>query len=158
LPTGLGQEFNFTWFFGFLMGHVPLQEIVMNPTLRLHGRSAGWHFDSNLAPHVDAYLHYLSEHCYAPKTIDTYLRCVAHFAYWMRWRRLAVHRLDEGTVWRFLDEHLPRCDCPTPVCRTRTDLRAALGHLLVVLRAKAIVTEPAPEATPVTHSFRTLRS
>jgi integrase/recombinase XerC len=126
----------------------------MNPTRRLHGRSAVWLFDSKLAPHVDALLHHLSEHCYAPNTIDTYLGCVAHFAYWMGRRRLAVHRLGEGTVRRFLDEHLPSCNCPRPVCRTRTDLRAALGHLLVVLRAKAIVTEPARKATPADEELR----
>lgn len=121
----------------------------MNSTRRLHGRSAVWHFDSKLSPYVDAFLHYLSERGYAPKTIDTYFGCVAHFAYWMRRRRLAVHRLDEGTVWRFLDEHLPSCDCPTPVCRTRTDLRAALRHLLVVLRVQGVISEPAPAATSV---------
>jgi len=121
----------------------------MNPIRRVHGRSVVWHLDSKLGSHVDAFVHYLSERGYAPNTIDTYLGCVAHFAYWMRRRRLAVHRLDDGMVWRFLDEHLPSCDCPRPVCRTRTDLRAALGHLLVVLRAKGIVSEPALEATPV---------
>jgi site-specific recombinase XerD len=121
----------------------------MNLTRRLHGRSAVWHFDSELAPYVGAFLDYLSERGYAPNTIDTYLSCVAHFAYWMGRCRLAVHRLDTGTVWRFLDEHLPSCDCPSPVCRTRPDLRAALGHLFVVLRSKGIVSEPVPEATPV---------
>ena len=90
----------------------------MNPTRRVHGRSAVWHFDSELAPHVEVFLDYLSDRGYAPSTIDTYLGCVVHFAYWMRRCRLAVHRLDEGPVWRFLDEHLPSCDCPRPVCRT----------------------------------------
>lgn len=126
----------------------------MNPTRRLHGHSTTWHFDSELAPHVGAFLHYLSERGNAPNTIDTYLRCIAHFAYWVRQCRLAVHGLDEGTVWRFLDEHLPSCDCPRPACRTRSDLRAALRHLLVVLRTRGIISEPAAETTPVDEELR----
>lgn len=121
----------------------------MNPTRRLHPHWTVWLADSSLASHVDALSHYLSERRYAPQTIDTYLGCVAHFAHWMSEYRLRVHRLEEGVVRRFLDEHLPSCDCPRPVRRTRNDLRAALGHLLVVLRAQAVIGEPAPEATPV---------
>lgn len=117
----------------------------MNPSRRLHARVAA----SKFAPHVDRYLHYLTERCYAPHTIDAYLGCIAHFAYWMSQRRLAVHRLDEETLRRFLDEHLPSCDCPRPVRRTRIDLSAALGHLLVVLRSQGAVGEPAWVVTPV---------
>lgn len=120
----------------------------MNPT-RLHPQWTAWLADSPLASHVDALSHYLSERRYAPQTIDTYLGCVAHFAHWMRRRRLAVHRLDEGVFRRFLEEHLPSCDCPRPVRRTRNDLRAALGHLLVVLRSQATVAEPVRRVTPV---------
>ena len=97
---------------------------------------------------------YLSERRYSPQTVDTYLGCIAHFAHWMSDHRLRVHRLDEGVVRRFLDEHLPSCDCPRPVRRTRNDLRAALGHLLVVLRLQAVVAEPTPVATPVDEDLR----
>lgn len=121
----------------------------MNPTRRFRGCSAVWLLESKLAPHVDAFLDLLSERRYSQRTIDIYLGCVAHFAYWMRRRRLAVHRLAEGTVRRFLDEHLPVCDCPRPVCRTRHDVRAALGHLLAVLRAQGAVAEPGRIETPV---------
>jgi integrase/recombinase XerC len=121
----------------------------MKSTHRLNGRCAAWLFESKLAPHVDAFSDYLSERRYSRHTVDTYLSCFAHFAYWMRRRRLAVHRLNDGTVRRFLDEHLPNCECPRPVCRTRKDLRAALGHLLVVLRLQGVVAEPVHRATPV---------
>ena len=107
----------------------------MNARRRLHLRPRDWLLDSQLAPYVDAFTHYLSEHRYAPQTISTYLGCVAHFARWMSRCRLDVHWLDEDVVRQFLDEHLPRCDCIGPVCRTRADLSAALGHLLVVLCA-----------------------
>ena len=52
---------------------------------------------------------------------------------------LPIHRLDEHTVEQFLSEHLPRCDYPHPVLRVLGDLRAALGHLLDVLRELGVV-------------------
>lgn len=121
----------------------------MSPTRQLHTHSAAWLANNALAPHVDALSHYLSERGYASATHDIYLGCVAHFAHWMSKRRLKVHQLDETVVRRFLDEHLPSCDCVRPVRRTRSELRAALGHLLVVLRSQAAVTAPAPPASPV---------
>ena len=121
----------------------------MNPTHRLRGRSAAWLLEGKLAPYVDASFSFPYERRYSRWSIDVYLGCVAHFAYWMRRRRLAVHGLAEGTVRRFLDEHLPDCDCPRPVCRTRNDQRAALGHLLAVLRLQGAVAEPARIDTPV---------
>ena len=121
----------------------------MNPNRRLPPHWTAWLAGSPLASHVDALSYYLSERRYAPQTVDTHLGCIAHFAHWMSDCRLRVHGLDEGVVRRFLDEHLPSCDCPRPVRLTRNDLRAALGHLLVVLRLQAVVAEPAPIATPV---------
>ena len=121
----------------------------MNARRRLHLRPRDWLLDSQLAPYVDAFTHYLSERRYALCTISTNLGCVAHFARWMSQCRLDVHQLDEDVVRQFLDEHLPRCDCIGPVCRTRADLSAALGHLLVVLRADAIIAERSPGTTPV---------
>lgn len=117
----------------------------MNPNRPLHVRLAA----SQFAPHVHTLLDYFSERRYAPHTIDTYLGCIAHFAYWMNRHRLAVRRLDEGVVERFLQEHLPSCECPRPVRRSRIDLSAALGHFLAVLRSQGVVGEPARVATPV---------
>ncbi|MCG6863751.1 MAG: hypothetical protein LJE70_21230 [Chromatiaceae bacterium] len=54
---------------------------------------------------------------------------------------LAAEELDEEVVAQFLDEHLPHCRCSAPVGHTREDLRAALGHLFVVLRANAVIPE-----------------
>ena len=121
----------------------------MNLTCRLQHHSEAWLFENKLAPHVDAFSHYLCERRYAQRTVDTYLGCLAHLAYWMRRHRFAVHRLNEGVVGRFLDEHLPVCDCPRPVNRTRSELRAALRHVLVVLRSQGVIGAPRHRATPV---------
>ena len=126
----------------------------MNSTRRLHRKSTDWLLESQLAPYIDTFTHYLSERCYASHTIGTYLGCVAHFGRWMSQCRLDIHRIDEAVVRQFLDDHLPRCDCAIAVRRTRRDLRAALRHLLVILRSKAVIAERAPETTPVDEELR----
>jgi len=68
--------------------------------------------------------------------------------------QLNIECIDEELVRRFLDEHLPQCDCARPVYRNRVALRAALGHLLLVLRAEAVIPEAASEMTPVDEELR----
>ena len=66
----------------------------------------------------------------------------------MTQRDLPVQLLDERTVEQFLGQHLPGCNCPAPVMRVHGDLRAALGHLLKVLREQgSIAQSPPPTAT-----------
>lgn len=120
----------------------------MNSTRRLHHSSTGWLLDSQLAPYVDAFKHHMTEGRYASHTASAYVACIAHFAHWSTLCHLDIHRLDEAVVQEFLDGHLPRCDCAWPVHRVRSDLRAALGHLLVVLRANAVIAEPPLGTTP----------
>jgi len=67
---------------------------------------------------------------------------------------LDAEGLDEDVVVQFLDEHLPRCRCPAPVVHTRDDLRAALGHLLVVLRVHAVIPERVLEVALVDEELR----
>jgi integrase len=52
-----------------------------------------------------------------------------------------VSLLDENAVERFLVGHVPRCDCPRPVIRTRNELRAACAHLLDILREEHVIAE-----------------
>ena len=74
----------------------------------------------------------LTERHYAPGTTRAYLSCLAHFARWVRRGRHSIDDLDH-TIGRFIDEHLPRCTCPSPAQRCRHQVRAALQHLRVVL-------------------------
>ena len=126
----------------------------MNSTRRFHRNSTNWLLDSQLAPYVDAFTHHLTEHRYATGTVDVYLSCVAHFAQWISQCRLDIHGIDEDMVQRFLTGHLPRCDCASPVRRTHHDLRAALGHLLAVLRANSVIAERLPGTSPVDEELR----
>jgi hypothetical protein len=122
----------------------------MNP----YHHSTLWLLESQLAPYVDAYTQHLTECRYASHTTDFYLASIAHFAHWSTQCAIDVQRIDEKVVQQFLDEHLPYCDCAKPVHHVRHDLRAALGHLLVLLRTNAIIADPPIGMTPVDEELR----
>ena len=126
----------------------------MNSTQQLYSRPTDWLHEGQLAPYVDAFTHYLSERRYAPHTVDTYLSCITHFAHWMSQCQLDIHCIDENVVQRFLENHLPQCACTKPVHRTRSNLRAALRHLLVVLRNEAVIADPLWGTTPIDEELR----
>jgi len=111
----------------------------MEDGLRLQPHTRAWLKQSVLAAHVPGYYAYLEARRYAPSTRRVYLGCVAHFAHWLRQERLTLKRLDEDAVARYLAEHLPRCDCPAPVRLVGHDNRAALVHLLQVLRTSGAI-------------------
>jgi integrase/recombinase XerC len=114
----------------------------MDPTTSLHATPQSWLLNSVLAPHAVAFAAYLRRGRYAATTVRGYFAGIAHFARWMTVCYLPVRLLDEHTVEQFLGNHLPRCDCPAPVMRVHDDLRAALGHLLDVLREQSVIAEP----------------
>jgi integrase/recombinase XerC len=120
----------------------------------LHPTPQAWLRNSALAPHIDAYEAYLCKGRYASVTIRGRLACVAHFARWMSQGCLAVQLLDERTVRQFLDEHLPKCNCPWPVVHVCGDLRAALGHLLIVLRIQGAISMVAEPTGPIADELR----
>ena len=113
-----------------------------------------WLARGPFAPYVDAFKQYLADRGYAASTAANYVGSVAHFAQWIRRRRLRIQGIDEAAVVEFLDEHLARCCCTGLVHRDRRDLSAALGHLLVVLRAQGAIAPPAARTTPVDEELR----
>ena len=114
----------------------------MKSTITLQATSKAWLINSVLAPHLDAFTAHLQIGRYAVNTTRSYVAGIAHFAYWMTQSNLPVQVLDEHAVERFLIDHLPHCDCPKPVMRSYRDLRAALGHLLHVLRQQGVIAVP----------------
>ena len=113
----------------------------MDAIASIHHVPASWLHDSDLAPFISAYWHRLIEQRYAANTARVYLCGVAHFARWTHQRQVAVADLADGDVQRFLDGHLPSCNCPQPVQRSRHQLRAALHHLLVSLEHAGILAD-----------------
>ena len=78
---------------------------------------------------------------YAATTVRGYLADVAHFGHWLTSRRYALADIDDAAVATFLDGHLPRCRCAKRCRRVKYVARAALNHLLVLLRAEGLIAE-----------------
>ena len=111
--------------------------------------TTSWLYESQLAPHVDAFMLHLFDCRYASNTIDNYLAGLTHFAHWISQCNIDIKSIDETLIQQFLDDHLPHCNCEQPVFHDRKDLHAALGHLLPLLRANAVIAGPAIGLTPV---------
>lgn len=108
-----------------------------------------WLADGPIGPFVDDFKQFLTERRYAGTTTNSYLACIAHFARWARIKRLKLRRIDEILIGQFLDDHLPSCNCAEPTRHDRGDHSAALGHLLVVLRALGAIALPTASTMPV---------
>jgi integrase/recombinase XerC len=121
----------------------------MDPITSLHARPKAWLLHSVLAPHTDVFVSYLTHARYSAQSCGTYVASLAHLARWMSQCCLPLCQLDEAAVELFLTRHLPRCDCPGPVVRTRSALRAACAHLLKVLRERKVIAEPAGASGPI---------
>lgn len=120
----------------------------------LHPVPAAWLRDSDLAPFVPAYVQRLVNRHYAANTVRMYVYGVAHFAHWTHRCRIDVGDLADEVVQRFVDEHLPRCICPSPVQRCRHQVRAALRQLLITLVDAGALTslrEPGPVESQLAH-------
>jgi integrase/recombinase XerD len=84
----------------------------------------------------DAYMERLVQRGYAGHTINLYVSGIAHFADWLSRHHFEPSAIREGLITRFLDHHLPRCQCAPWFSRSRSSVRAALKHLLAILRAQ----------------------
>ncbi|MCL1488072.1 MULTISPECIES: site-specific integrase [unclassified Marinobacter] len=114
-------------------------------------RTSEWFAGTVLGSSEDPYVKYLAERGYASGTIEGYSRSVAHFAHWSRGQDVHLSDMGEALVKRFIDEHLLVCRCATRCRRARKEVRAALGHLLKMLRSNGqcrpkISVVPAPIA------------
>lgn len=92
-----------------------------------------WLTDGPLNKLIDLYIEALQNRCYARSTLSAYLRCLAHFSYWMRGEGLSSTGIDRALIERFLQHHLPTCACPAPCRSDVKEMRAALHHLLDLL-------------------------
>jgi site-specific recombinase XerD len=75
---------------------------------------------------------YLFERGYSHGTIQQYLQAAEHFGRWLSRARL-TKAVNEHSVRRFLDEHLPQCRCRVLHSSHRIQVRAALRHLLRIV-------------------------
>lgn len=102
-----------------------------------------------LGKHAEAYCQYLADRQYAEVTVRYYLTSIEHYCRWESENKRRLNQIDEASVLEFLNAHLPVCQCPKPAHRQRRNLRAALGHLLIVLRLRKAIAPPLVYHTPV---------
>src|SRR3546814_892323 len=83
-----------------------------------------WLANSVFASVEEEYVSYLRAGRYHPNTVRVYFACVAHFGKWATEEGLDIALIDEAAQRRFLDNHVPSCDCPYPVRKLRHELRS----------------------------------
>ena len=118
-----------------------------------------WIVDGPFSFIAISYIKYLQVLRYAEQTtIRTYLKALAHFAYWAKAEGFIIAKIDATVVDRFVKFHLSSCICPQPRICNIPDVRAALKHLLIVMRLEGLVcsvtTEPPTLITAELEQFR----
>jgi integrase/recombinase XerD len=103
------------------------------------------------------YVNHLRALRYAESTIRTYLKAVAHLAYWMKAKGFAITKIDEAFVNQFLKSHLSSCTCPPPCLCHFTDVQAALKQLLVVMRLEGLAVAAVERPTSITAELEQFR-
>ena len=78
-----------------------------------------------------------------------YVHVVGHFSLWLTNRYLSLSDINGVLVERFVAEHLVDCRCPAPCQRGTPTVRAALGHLLRVLRDRYLISPPSVDPSDI---------
>ena len=102
-----------------------------------------------LAPYVGAFSDHFTRGNYASITVDDYYRCFARFAHWVKQSSLNIHDINEELIEQFLNKLFPGDSSKQKVCHSRHIFHAALGHILVVLRANEVIPSASIKTTPV---------
>lgn len=126
----------------------------MNNFHKFCTNNTDWLSDGFIGQYAEIYFQYFEERKYAASTVRNYLSSIAHFSQWATSKQLQLHQVNESIVAEFLDKHLPHCCCSKPVYHAHNGLRAALGHLLTVLRAHSFIEPPAISNQPVDIELR----
>jgi site-specific recombinase XerD len=103
--------------------------------------------------HLPGYRQYLSDRGNAAGYVRSCEAAVVHLSMWMRRAGKRLSDVDEGLVAEFVGGHLPGCLCATSA-RHPSAVRAALGHLLVVLRAVNAIAPMPLDMTEVGQELR----
>lgn len=88
-----------------------------------------------LGPKLEQLAARLLERGYRRDTIQRHLQAAEHFGRCLG-QAGRSKTIDEPLIRRFLDEHLPRCQCRVPHPCHRIEVRAALRHLLRLVAAR----------------------
>ncbi len=102
--------------------------------------------DNILWHHMGLYERHLSAGRYCPRHGRRSKACILHFGHWLRLTGLEPSAIDEESIGRFLNEHLPACSCGHVVPRGRNLNRAALNALLRLLRSNGVAAASRADA------------
>jgi site-specific recombinase XerD len=103
--------------------------------------------------HVPGYRLYLADRGNAAGYVRNCEAAVAHLSMWLKDTNKRLADVDEGLVAEFVEHHVPGCRCATSA-RHPSTVRAALGHLLVVLRAANAIVPRSLDMTEVGQELR----
>ena len=98
-----------------------------------------WLVDGPLRDYISRYTKHLTDRRYVSNTIGVYLKCLAHFSFWMTKHGLTEDHVNKDLVQNFLRKHLRSCHCPEPCYSHVKSVRAALHQLIAIF--------PQPEST-----------
>ena len=108
---------------------------------------------AQLDRHVLGYRAYLVERGNAAGYVRNCEAAVVHLSMWMKGANKRLVDIDDALVAEFLKHHLPDCHCATSA-RHPSTVRAALGHLLVVLREVNAISPVPLDITEVGQELR----
>jgi integrase/recombinase XerC len=126
------------------MNSIPRRDLHSVPALDAQAVPSG----------AEALARYLGGCGYAPQTVTGYVATAAHFLHWIGHSSLSCATVNESAVATFLDRHIGHCDCGWRRTEDHHSARAALGHLLLVLRTLGTAPARAVSTTPVDEEIR----
>lgn len=86
---------------------------------------------SPFKPLLDQFASYLISRRYCNGVMYSYRNSAEHFFHWLESQKLTSPLIiNQLLIDKFLDRHLPVCQCPIPAPRRRQDLHAALSLLI----------------------------
>ena len=91
-----------------------------------------WLTNGPLSELTASYVESLQTRRYADGTVQAYLRCLAHFSYWMRVEGLKAEDVDQKLITRFIRKHLPTCACPAPRRSDAKEGKRSIKDVLII--------------------------
>ena len=108
---------------------------------------------AHLDRHTQAYREYLLARGNAADYVRSCEAAVVRLSIWMKQANKRLNDLGEELLSEFLEHHLPGCQCAKSA-RHPSTVRAALGHLLVMLRACNVIAPKPLDMTAVGQELR----
>lgn len=94
--------------------------------------------------HIVRLLDYFYEQGYAKAPVQRHVQAIEHFGTWMTNEGNRDGVVDEEIVRRFIEEHLPVCNCPSPAPCNMRSVRAAMGHLVRIITSEGATDDSSP--------------